>query len=162
MTVQEIAFLIMGAVSAGAAALLVTTRNVVHGALYLVAVLGAVGAVFMLLGAEFIGWVQVLIYVGAIVVLVLFAIMLTRAPMGRVALDNQQRGVALVVALGVFAMLTWLIWRTFGDEEIPLRQVARVRDVGSSLFTGFVLPFEAVSVLLLAALVGAIVLARRD
>ena len=162
MTGQEATFVGLGAIAALAAALVVTTRNVVHGALYLVAVLGAIGAVFILLGAEFIGWVQVLIYVGAIVVLVLFAIMLTRAPVGRQAMDNQQRLVALLVAGGVFAVMTWLVWHTFGDEKIPLRRVSRIRDVGSSLFTGFVLPFEAVSVLLLAALVGAIVLARRD
>jgi NADH-quinone oxidoreductase subunit J len=162
MTGQEGTFVGLGAIATIAAALVVTTRNVVHGALYLVAVLGSIGAVFILLGAEFIGWVQVLIYVGAIVVLVLFAIMLTRAPVGRQAMDNQQRLVALVVAGGVFAVMTWLVWHTFGDEKIPLRRASRIRDVGSSLFTGFVLPFEAVSVLLLAALVGAIVLARRD
>jgi NADH-quinone oxidoreductase subunit J len=162
MNGQEVVFLILGGIAALAGALVVTTRNVVHGALYLVAVLGSIAGVFLLLGAEFIGWVQILIYVGAIVVLVLFAIMLTRAPMGRQAMDNQQRLVALGVAGGVFAVFTWLVWHTFGGEEIPLKQAVRVHDVGTSLFTGFVLPFEAVSVLLLAALVGAIVLARKD
>jgi NADH:ubiquinone oxidoreductase subunit 6 (subunit J) len=162
MNGPEATFIGLGAIATVAGALVVTTRNVVHGALYLVAVLGSIGAVFLLLGAEFIGWVQILIYVGAIVVLVLFAIMLTRAPMGRQATDNQQRPVALVVAGGVFAVLTWLVWHTFGHARISLRTPARIADVGRSLFSGFVLPFEAVSVLLLAALVGAIVIARRD
>jgi NADH-quinone oxidoreductase subunit J len=150
------------AVAGVSGALVVSSRNVVHAALFLVATLGAVAALFMLLGAEFVGWTQILIYVGAIVVLLLFGIMLTRAPMGRSALDNQNRGVALVAAAGTFAVLTWLIWDAFGDERIPLKQVVRTQEIGKSLFDRFVLPFEAISVLLLAALVGAIVLARKD
>ena len=140
----------------------VTSRNVVHAALFLVAALGAVAALFLLLGAEFVGWTQILIYVGAIIVLLLFGIMLTRAPMGRMALDNPNRGIAFVVAAGTFGVFTWLIWDAFGDERIPLKQAVRTADIGKSLFDRFVLPFEAISVLLLAALVGAIVLARKD
>lgn len=143
-------------------ALVVASRNVVHAALFLVATLGSVAALFLLLGAEFVGWTQILIYVGAIVVLLLFGIMLTRAPMGRMALDNPNRGLAFVVAAGTFGVLTWLIWDAFGDERIPLKSVVRTKEIGRSLFDKFVLPFEAISVLLLAALVGAIVLARRD
>ena len=70
-----------------------TASNVVHAALYLVVTLASVGAVYLLLGAEFVAWVQILIYVGAIVILLLFALMLTKAPIGRDTLDNQQRGV---------------------------------------------------------------------
>jgi NADH-quinone oxidoreductase subunit J len=150
------------AVSGISGALVVVSRNVVHAALFLVATLGAVAALFLLLGAEFVGWTQILIYVGAIVVLLLFGIMLTRAPMGKMALDNPNRGIALVVAAGTFGVLTWLIWDAFGDERIPLKQVTRTAVLGKSLFDKFVLPFEAISVLLLAALVGAIVLARKD
>jgi NADH-quinone oxidoreductase subunit J len=157
-----IVFAAIVAVAGITAALVVTSRNVVHAALFLVATLGAVAALFLLLGAEFVGWTQILIYVGAIVVLLLFGIMLTKAPMGRTALDNPKRGLALLVAAATFGVLTWLIWDAFGDERIPLRQVVRAADVGRSMFDRFVLPFEAISVLLLAALVGAIVLARRD
>lgn len=160
-TGPEIAFWGFAAVAALAGFFVVGSRNVVHAALYLVGVLGSVGAVYLVLGAEFVGWVQVLIYVGAIVVLLLFGIMLTKAPIGRLALDNNQRPVALVVAAATFGGLTWLIWRTFGGKRIHLAPV-RTAQVGDSLFKNFVLPFEAVSVLLLAALVGAIVLARRD
>ena len=162
MSGQEVVFAGITAVAGVSGALVVSSRNVVHAALFLVATLGAIAALFLLLGAEFVGWTQILIYVGAIVVLLLFGIMLTRAPMGRVALDNQKRVSAFVVAAGTFGVLTWLIWDAFGDERIPLKQVVRTREIGQSLFDRFVLPFEAISVLLLAALVGAIVLARKD
>ncbi|MGZ4103943.1 MAG: NADH-quinone oxidoreductase subunit J family protein [Actinomycetota bacterium] len=153
---------IFGAVAALAAVAVVASRNVVRAALYLVIVLGAAGAIFLMLGAEFVGWTQILIYVGAIVVLLLFGLMLTAAPIGRVALDNQQRGVALVTAAVVFGVFTYIIWRAFGSERIHLDQIVRTQDIGRSLFSGYILPFELVSVLLLAALVGAIVLAKKD
>ena len=162
MSGSEIVFAIVFAVAGIAGTLLVSSKNVVHAALYLVAALGSIAALFLLLGAEFVGWTQILIYVGAIVVLLLFGIMLTKAPIGGTTLDNQQRGVAFVVAAGTFGVLTWLIWDAFGDKEVPLDQAVRTADIGKSMFDRFVLPFEAISVLLLAALVGAIVLARKD
>jgi NADH-quinone oxidoreductase subunit J len=109
MNGQEVVFTGLAVVAGIAAIAVVTTRNVVRGALFLVAVLGSIGALFLLLGAEFVGWTQVLIYVGAIVVLLLFGIMLTKAPIGRLALDNQQRPLAFLVAAGTFATLTYLI-----------------------------------------------------
>lgn len=164
MSPQEIVFLVLGLLAGAGAIMVVASKNVIHGALFLAATLAAVGAVFLLLGAEFVGWVQVLIYVGAIVVLLLFGLMLTKAPIGRDALDNQQRGIAFVVAAGTFGVLTWLIWRTFDTPayRIALEHPVRTADIGNSLFSKFVLPFEAVSILLLAALVGAIVIARKD
>ena len=162
MSGQEVFFAGIVAVAGISGALVVSSSNVVHAALFLVATLASIAALFMLLGAEFLGWTQILIYVGAIVVLLLFGIMLTKAPMGRMALDNQKKGVAFLVAAGTFGVFTWLIWDAFGDERIPLKQVVRTADIGRSMFDKFVLPFEAISVLLLAALVGAIVLARKD
>jgi NADH-quinone oxidoreductase subunit J len=97
----------------------------------------------------------------AIVVLLLFGLMLTRAPIGREALDNQQRGLALLVSLGVLIGLIFLIQLAFGDQHIELAPT-RTAEVGESLFFNFVMPFEVVSFLLLAALIGAIVLARRE
>jgi NADH-quinone oxidoreductase subunit J len=163
MSSQEIAFVLVGAVGTVAAFRLVTTKNVVHGALYLVMTLAMVGAVYMILAAEFVAWVQVLIYVGAIVVLLLFSLMLTKAPIGREALDNQQRGLAFLVAAGVLAGLIFLIQGAFpfGGPQTGLRQTT-ASQVGTSIFNAFVLPFEIVSVLLLAALIGAIALARRE
>jgi NADH-quinone oxidoreductase subunit J len=162
VTGQHIIFGVIAAVGGLSGIAVVASRNIVHAALFLVATLGSVAALFLLLGAEFVGWTQILIYVGAIVVLLLFGIMLTKAPIGGSALDNPRRGVALLVAAGTFGVLTWLIWDAFGNERIPLKQVVRTKDIGQSLFDRFVLPFEAISVLLLAALVGAIVLARKD
>lgn len=162
MNGHEVILAIIVAVAGVSGALVVSSRNVVHAALFLVAALGSVAALFLLLGAEFVGWTQVLIYVGAIVVLLLFGIMLTKAPIGRTALDNQNRGAAFLVAAGIFGVLTWLIWDAFGDEQIPLKQAVTTAEIGRSMFDRFVLPFEAISVLLLAALVGAIVLARKD
>jgi NADH-quinone oxidoreductase subunit J len=142
----------------------VTSRNIVHAALYLVIALASVAGIYLLLAAPFVAFVQVIIYVGAIVVLILFGIMLTRAPVGRRVLDNSLRARigALVVGGGVFAMLTVSLVRAFGGERIVNRAGTATAALGTSIFRNFVLPFEAVSVLLLAALVGAIVLARRD
>ncbi|MEA2556477.1 MAG: NADH-quinone oxidoreductase subunit, partial [Actinomycetota bacterium] len=83
MTGQEYAFIVLAAVGSISAIATVTARNVVHAALYLVVTLSSVGAVYLLLGAEFVAWVQILIYVGAIVILFLFGLMLTKAPIGR-------------------------------------------------------------------------------
>jgi NADH-quinone oxidoreductase subunit J len=161
MTSQEIAFVILAAIGSVAAVRLVTSRNVVHAALYLVVSLAMVGAVYLLVAAEFVAWVQVLIYVGAIVVLLLFSLMLTRAPIGRETLDNQQRGLAAIVGAGVLAGLGYLVQDAFSGERVILTPVTTQR-VGESIFRDFVLPFEVVSVLLLAALIGAVVLARKD
>jgi NADH-quinone oxidoreductase subunit J len=161
MTAPEVVFAIVAFVGTIAALRMVTTRNVVHGALYLVITLGMVGAVYLLLAAEFLAWVQIVIYVGAIVVLLLFSLMLTKAPIGRAALDNQQRGVSAIVACGVLVGLIVLIQGAFQDVKGTV--VARAAEpVGRAIFRHFVLPFEVVSILLLAALIGAIAIARRD
>jgi NADH-quinone oxidoreductase subunit J len=160
---QNIAFGVMAAVVVLAAMRVVTTQNVVHAALYLVAVLAGVGATYILLAAEFLAVVQVLVYIGAIVVLFLFGIMLTRATIGRErSLDGDQRGVAALVALLLGGMLAFVLIDAFGGEEVEVTAVQRTREVGDVLFTSYLVPFMAASVLLLAALVGAIVLARRD
>lgn len=142
----------------------VTTRNVVHAALYLVATLLGAAIMFVLLYAEFVGWVQVLVYVGAIVVLMLFGLMLTRAPIGKGSFDNDQRPLAAICALAVFVVSSVIMVDAFEGQEIDFTREAGTtsRQVGEAIFSQFVLPFEVVSVLLLAALVGAVVIARRD
>ena len=162
MTVQEVAFLIVAVLGSVAAVRMVTSNNVIHAALYLVVTLTSVGAAYLLLAAEFLAWVQILIYVGAIVVLLLFSLMLTKAPIGRDTLDNQQRGLAALVGAGVLAGLIFLIQDSFGNKAPVSLQHATTAQLGASIFRGFVLPFEVVSVLLLAALVGAVVIARKD
>jgi NADH-quinone oxidoreductase subunit J len=162
MTWPSIFLAIFGVITAVAAIAVVASKNVIRAALYLVGVLAGAGAIFLVLGAEFLGWTQILVYVGAIVVLLLFGLMLTKAPIGRDILDNDQRWLAFVAAASTFGLFTWLIWDAFGGEEIILEAPTSTEQVGTALFTGFILPFELVSVLLLAALVGAIVLARKD
>jgi len=164
LSAQEYAFLVFAVVGGLSAIAVVTARNVVHAALYLVVSLLSVSGVYLLLGAEFVAWVQILIYVGAIVILFLFGLMLTKAPIGRDTLDNQQRGIGALVGVGVFAGLVFLIQEAFPVQDaVAFETVQGSTDViGEAIFRNYVLPFEAVSFLLLAALIGAIVLARKD
>ncbi|MBX7159201.1 MAG: NADH-quinone oxidoreductase subunit J [Acidimicrobiia bacterium] len=164
MVGPNIAFWIIALVMAYAGVRLVTTRNVVHAALYLMIVLAGTAAIFLLLGAEFLGWTQVLVYIGAIVVLFLFGVMLTRATYGESkGLDNDQRVLAATVAVIVFLVFAGAMWKAFGaSTEIVLEKSTTVSELGRDLMTNWVLPFEAVSLVLLASLIGAITLARRD
>jgi len=166
MSAAEWVFVALGVVGSVAAIRLVTTSNVVHGALYLVVALATLGAAYLLLAAEFVAWVQILIYVGAIVILFLFGLMLTKAPIGRAALDNQQRGVALLISVLILAGLAYLIQGAFpwgaAGRIAPVAGSGSTGALGAALFRSYVLPFEAVSFLLLAALIGAIVLSRRE
>ncbi len=159
----ELAFVLLGAVAVGSGVLVVTTARVVHAALWLAVSLGAVAGLFLLLTAELMAWVQVLIYVGAVVVLVLFALMLTRAPIGPAPAAPLPRVVlAGTIAAATAAVLIGGALTAMGSAEIDLEtiDVGTGRAIGSALFTAWVLPFEVLSVLLLAALVGAIVLSR--
>jgi NADH-quinone oxidoreductase subunit J len=163
MTSHEIAFVVVAVAGIIGALRVVTARNVVRAALYLVVTLSSAAVVYLLLAAEFVAWVQILIYVGAIVILFLFGLMLTKAPIGREALDNQRRGVAFVVGLAVFGGLFLLLQEAYPWDRPEVEPVqGTAASVGESIFRDFVLPFEAVSFLLLAALIGAIVLSRKD
>ncbi|MFI1766783.1 NADH-quinone oxidoreductase subunit J [Streptomyces sp. NPDC020800] len=160
----EIAFLLVGLMTFGAALVTVTTRQLVHAALWLVVALGGLAVEYLLLTAEFIAWVQVLIYVGSVVVLLLFGLMLTKAPIGRSPdADSGNRWIALAVAAAAAVALVWVVVDAFRTTWIDLAGPAAgtTRVTGESLFQNWVLPFEALSVLLLAALVGAIVLSRK-
>ncbi|MER5469661.1 NADH-quinone oxidoreductase subunit J [Streptomyces sp. NPDC002935] len=160
----EIAFLLVGLVTFGAAIVTVTTKQLVHAALWLVVALGGLAVEYLLLTAEFIAWVQVLIYVGSVVVLLLFGLMLTRAPIGRSPdADSGNRWAALTVAVASAGALVWVVVDAFRTTWVDLNGAAAgsTEVTGASLFQNWVLPFEALSVLLLAALVGAIVLSRK-
>jgi NADH-quinone oxidoreductase subunit J len=166
--VVEVLFGLLGLVAFGSAVLVVTTRHLVHAALWLVVTLGSIAGCYLLLSAEFVAWVQVLIYVGAVVVLLLFGLMLTRAPIGasnELDASRGQRVAAAVTAAGTAAVLVTSLADAFHGEHIDLsddRVAGSSRTVGQAVFRGWVLPFEVLSLLLLAALVGAIVLSRRD
>ena len=159
---RSIVFWILAGVGGLATVVVVASRNIVHAALGLGAALLAVAGLFILFGAEFVGLAQVLIYVGAVLILFLFGIMLTQARPGPPVVDNDQRPLAALVAVAVFAVLAAGILAAFGGRRFEFEVAFPTERLGTELFTRWILPFEAVSVLLLAALIGAIVLARRD
>ena len=117
-TWQQVVFWAFGVVMILMAVRVVTAQNVVHAALYLVGTLLGAASIYVMLLAEFVAWVQVLVYVGAIVVLMLFGLMLTRAPIGKANFDNEQRLIAALCALAVFGVTSWIMWDAFKDEKI--------------------------------------------
>ena len=163
-TWQQVVFWLFALLITGAGVLVVTTRNVIHAALWLVGALMGAAAMYVLLFAEFVAWVQVLVYVGAIVVLMLFGLMLTRAPIGSAEFDNDQRPLAALCAAAVFVVTSVILVGAFEGKEINFARTTgtTTESVGTAIFTSYVWPFEVVSILLLAALVGAVVIARRD
>lgn len=166
MVAQNIFFGLIAAAMVGAAIRVVTTKNIVHAALYLVVVLAGVAAQFILVGAEFTGVAQVLVYIGAVVVLFLFGIMLTRARIGdEVDVDTERRWIAGLVALLLFAVMTYALVDGFDNVDIEANTALvpqTTEQVSDAIFRDYLIPFEAVSFLLLAALIGAIVVARRE
>lgn len=160
---QNIAFGILSVVMVVAALRMVTTRNVVHAALYLVIVLAGAAGIFILLGAEFVGVTQVLVYIGAIVVLFLFGIMLTRGALGEDEEANtEKRRMAALVGVLVLVVTGGAVLDSFGDAAVNRSAPSLTSEIGDTIFSQYIVPFEAVSVLLLAALIGAIVVARKD
>jgi NADH-quinone oxidoreductase subunit J len=153
----------LGLAAIGAGLMVVTTRHVVRAGLWLVVSLGALAGVYLVLAAELVAWVQVLIYVGAVVVLLLFAVMLTRAPVGASDDLDRVRWPAVLVGLGSGGSLAALLIHAFRDVYVDTAQVESggPQLMGEVLFSRWVLPFEVLSILLLAALVGAIVMSRR-
>ncbi len=136
------------------------TRNVVHAALFLLLSLLAVAGLYVLLVSEFLALVQIFIYGGAIIIVLLFAIMLTRFREYPRISDNSQWPLAAVAGLAFFGLLTAAFLTNSQENEV--RNRVAFTDLGHSLFTVWALPFEIASLVLLVALVGAIVIARVD
>ena len=163
MVAQNVAFGILAAIMVVGALRVVTTNNIVHAALWLVTVLAGGAGQFLLLGQEFVAWVQVIVYIGAVIVLFLFGIMLTRAPMHpEESLENDLRWPAAAASLFLAGILGGLLVHEFHGVEINLTSPVRTSEVTNAIFRTYLIPFEVVGVLLLGALVGAVVLARRD
>ena len=161
----DIVFGLLSLVAIASALLVVTTKQVVHAGLWLVVSLGAIAGCFLVMSAEFVAWMQVLIYVGAVVVLLLFALMLTRAPIGRSDdLNTSNKWIAGAVALASTAVLVVLFVDGYSRTMVEVDSGANgsATAIGEAIFSYWVLPFEALSVLLLSALVGAIVISRRE
>ena len=151
-------FILLAVLTLGGALGVVVTRNVVHAALALLLSLIAVAGVYLILFAEFLALVQVLIYGGAIIIVLLFAIMLTRSAEYPRITDNRQWPLAVVAALGLLGVLIPSFWiRSVNNTEA---QSPPFTDLANSLFTRWAIPFEIASLVLLVALIGAIVIAR--
>ena len=164
MTARDVLMVADALLAAAAALLAVTTRQVVHSALWLVVTLGALAGAYLLLGAEVVALVQVLVYVGAVVVLLLFVMMLTRAPIGIGADVNNsvlQRISAVVAGLATAGLVAGALLAAYGGERVRVTgDHGTAQPLARSLFSSWALPFELLSLLLLAGLVAAFALSR--
>jgi len=160
---MNIGFGIIATVMIFAAFSVVTTKNVVHAALYLVLVLAGVAAQYILAAAEFVAVSQVMVYIGAVMVLFLFGIMLTRAQIGAEdGLNNSGWQLGIPVGVILFGLLAYVIIDAYEDDVIGERQPFPTEELSDQILSPFLVPFLAVSFVLLAAAIGAIVLARKD
>ena len=160
-------FILLSALILGGALAVVTVKNLIHAALWLIATFFGVGALYLLMEAEFIAVVQVLVYVGAISILILFAIMLTRHVTGEGVRQLYKRWwVALLVAAGLFGLLILpTVYNYNWEGTAPPTQpqaIATSLQLGTAFMREYLLPFELASVLLLVALIGAIVIAFEE
>ncbi len=163
MNVSQVVFIILSAVALAGALGVVTTRNLFRAALFLVLSFVGVAGLYLVLEAELLAMVQLLVYVGAISILIIFAIMLSRRMMSpEFRASNEQWGLALAAAVVLFAILVFVLLRvTWPTAEASVPEDA-ISMLGQALVSPdqFVLVFEVASVLLLVALVGAVIIAR--
>ena len=165
MTGEQIIFLIVAGYTIGSGLMVVTTRNLVHAALWLVATLFGSAVMYTLLNANFIAVVQIVVYIGAIAILFIFAVMLTRKDMRDTGPQmNKNWWAGALMAVLVFAGLAFMLqgWSGFTQTKAAFPEgFDAIASLGEALVspTAYVLPFEVASVLLLAALVGAVYLA---
>lgn len=165
MTAMQIIFIIVAAATLGAGLMVVTSKNLIHAALWLIVALFGIAIFFAILNASFLAVAQVVIYIGAIAILIIFTIMLTR----RVAVDTGRTITsnwpwAILVSVVLFGGLAWMLnsWSGFNTQAPVMSTRANpLQELGTALVSpnAYVLPFELASVLLLAALVGAIIVA---
>ena len=162
--VQTVIFVILTAITLGGGLGVVTSRNLFHGALYLVLSLAGVVGYYVMLNAGFLAAVQLLIYIGAIAILILFAIMLSHGIMAqRQSQRNEQWWMAALVTLLIFVVLAVVLWQVqwpVADSQTLAAPNTSLSQLGQDLMGPYMIPFEVASVLLLVALVGAVVLAR--
>jgi len=157
-------FLIFGVIAVAGAINLIAQTHPINSALSLVVVMGALAAEYLLLGAEFLGAIQVIVYAGAIMVLFVFTIMLLNA-----GAEEHTRGSKVAIILGIPGVIVgsivvaWALIHAHTGAEIPVGSMyGSAHDIGRLLFRDFLLPFEITSVLVLIAIMGAVVLARRE
>jgi NADH-quinone oxidoreductase subunit J len=168
-----ILFYLFAAVAVLASLLVIAQRNPIYSVLFLIASFGALSGLYVLLEAPFVAVIQIIVYAGAIMVLFLFVVMLLNAPHEDTE-EDLERGVRppsagrvrVFGALLAIALVVELIWVVLASRRAPIAiagtGVSSVRAIGRTLFTDYAFPFEVTSVLILVALVGSVVLARRD
>ncbi len=164
MTIEKILFLVIAVITLGAALMVVSARKLIHSALWLIVTLFGVAVLYGLLDAGFLAAAQVVIYIGAIAILFIFAVMLTRHVMVDTGPQtNQFWWVAIPVSVLLFVGLIWMFnsWQGFTTQLPKLSPEAKtgmLKQLGQLLVSpdGYVLPFELASILLVAALIGAI------
>ncbi|MEE8600960.1 NADH-quinone oxidoreductase subunit J [Euzebya tangerina] len=155
-------FMLVVLVLAGAASVfVVVNKNVVHSALSLVVVMLGVAGAFLLMGAEFLAWTQVLVYAGAVIVLILFGLMLTRAPIGPMREDSENARLAFGVSVALFGFLMSLIIVSFNGVELNLSVTPTIA-LAEFLYVEWAFPLLAMGFLLTVALVGAVIIARAE
>jgi NADH-quinone oxidoreductase subunit J len=164
---QNVGFYIIAAGMLWGALRVVSSSNVVHAALWLVVVLGGIAAQYVLAAAEFVAVSQILVYIGAVMVLFLFGIMLTRATVGpEGGLNNKGWGLGIPVALLLFGVLAYATLDFTSNDVIadpgPAKIAASTTAISDGYLGPYLLPLIALSFVLLAAAIGAIVLARKD
>ncbi|MGH9713296.1 MAG: NADH-quinone oxidoreductase subunit J family protein [Candidatus Acidiferrales bacterium] len=158
-------FYFFAALAVGSAILMVTRRNIIHSAVFLITTLLATAGIFLQLQAEFLFVVQIILYVGGIMVLFVFVIMLVNLDVSmRLVQFNHQRIVAGVLALVLGAQVLFAFWvgrAIFPHPEMRVMTPKNTEAIGDALFTHYMLPFEIASILLLVAMIGAVVMAKR-
>ena len=162
---MEIAFVIIAALTLGSATAAMSLRNLVHCALCTVLTLAGLAAMYLQLNAQFVGFAQILIYVGAVAILILFAVLLTRntetQPNTRIASPSWIVGI--FVAILVSGTLVFAVLKSKKlTHALPPAPEATVKKIGEQLMTNYVLPLEVVALLLTAAMIGAVIIAMRD
>ena len=161
--ISQVLFILLAVITAVSAVLAVASKQLIHAALWLVVTLGAVAGCFLLLGAELLAWVQVLVYVGAVVVLVVFALMLTRQPTGVLSAEvTRNRPVAAVLGVAAATGMGVTFVAAFGAEQVTITGSGTASALGEAIFTSWVLAFEVLSVVLLVALIAAIAISRSE
>lgn len=158
------AFAILAILTIASAVAAMSLRNLIHCALAMVGAFGGLAALYLQLDAQFVGFTQILVYIGAVAILIVFAILLTRggeAPEKNLFSSAWIWGV--VVAAAVFGTLAWAIKNSFVSDRQPPAQVdATVKQIGDALMTKFVLPLEVIGLLLTAAMIGAVIIAMKE
>ena len=175
MAFNTVLFYVFGALAVGTSLLVIGQRNPIYSVLLLIASFGALSGLYILLDSPFAAVTQMIVYAGAIMVLFLFVVMLLNVPREDAAEWDRShplnkpgaRRLGTALAVLVLVEFLWAVWHMSGRFGMPLKDtsagpVSSVAAIGRSIFTEYAFPFEATSILILAAMVGAVVLARRE